>query len=78
MKLLSEAIAIILLFTSSGVPETKPRMFEIRVDSKIDNCTKRHNVIVETKNIFDAREKAQRVVQYKLTTKVISSREMKK
>ncbi len=72
MKLL-QAITIILLFTSSGASQIKPRMFEIRDDSKIDNCSKRHTVIVEAKNIYDAREKAQRVVQYKLQTNVISS-----
>lgn len=78
MKLLLQAIAIFFLFTSSRISQTKPPMFEIRVTFEIGNYAKLHKVIVDAKNIIDAREKAQRVVQYKLSTRVISSREIKR
>ena len=76
MKTSIQLLIIFFLFSSFILPQTKPRMFEVRVESKIENCTKRHTVMVEAKNIYDAREK--RVVQYKLSTRVISSREVKR
>lgn len=77
MKKTVRLTAMVFLFSSFTSIQPKPRMFEVRVESKIENCSKRHNVIVEAKNIYDAREKAERVVRYKLSTKVITSREIK-
>ena len=71
-------IAIVFLFSSFSTAQTKPRMYEVRVESRIENCAKRHLIMVEGKNINDARQKAERIVQYKMTTKVISSREIKR
>ncbi|WP_140936854.1 hypothetical protein [Sphingobacterium lumbrici] len=67
-----------LVLTSSSPTQSRPRMFEVRVESKIDGCVRRHEVTVEAKNIDDARIKAQRVVQSKLTTRVTNTREIKR
>lgn len=53
----------ILLFSSSRPNDA--RIFEVQVESRIEGCVRRHKVMVEAKNISDAREKAQRIVQYK-------------
>lgn len=77
MKLLFNTITLAsLLFTASSPDQTRPRMFEVRVESKIDGCVRRHEVTVEAKNIYDARDKAQRVVQHKLTTRVMNAKEI--
>lgn len=76
--LLSTAIVILLFLCSSSSEQIRPRLFEVRVESKIDGCVRRHEVTVEAKNIDDARIKAQRVVQSKLTTRVTNTREIKR
>ena len=71
-------ILISLLLSGSTPISSSSRMFEVRVESKIEGCVRRHTVMVEAKNIYDAREKAQRIVQHKLTTRVTNTKEIKR
>lgn len=76
--LLSMGACVLLFLCTASLEQTRERIFEMRVESRIDGCVRRHDVRVEAKNIHDARVKAQRVVQTKLTTRVTNSREIKR
>lgn len=78
MKLILYLFSLSLLLSSSAPSESRARVFDVRVESKIEGCVRRHTVMVEAKNIYDAREKAQRIVQHKLTTRVTNSKEIKR
>ena len=77
MKNFTFFCATVLLLTSFIAFQSRTRMFEVRVEAKINSCISRHDVIVEARNIQDAREKAQRVVQTRLATKAIRVKEIK-
>ena len=63
--------AIILLFTGSTPSKPGVRMFEVRVEAKINSCLSHHDVTVEARSMQEAREKARRVVQTKLITRAM-------
>lgn len=76
-KLIPLAIAA-FLFSSAAPTQSRARMFEVRVEARINNCISRHDVVVEARHQADAREKARRVVQAKLTTKATRVKEIKR
>lgn len=67
-----------LLFTGSTPPaQSGGKMYEVRVEARINNCLTKHDVIVEAKNLHEAKEKARRVVQAKLTTKAPRAKQIR-
>ncbi len=78
MKISPLLIFVSLLLSGFGLEQVRPRMFQVRVESKIDGCVRRHDVMVEARNMYDARDKARRIVQHKLTTRVTNSKEIKR
>ena len=69
---------ICLLFTSSSTSvQPRTRMFEVRVEARISSSRTMHDVVGEARNLADARAKAQRVVQARLTTKATRVKEIK-
>lgn len=78
MKSLIISFLLILLFIGSTPPaQSRGRMYEVWVEARINNCLTRHDVIVEARTLHEAREKARRVVQAKLTTKAVKAKEVK-
>jgi len=68
----------VLLLTGFIAVQSRARMFEVRIEAKINSCISRHNVVVEARNMQDAREKARRVVHTRLVTKAVRVNEIKR
>jgi|GEM_PF-4282840 len=71
MKITLGFFFIMLLSTGSTPFQPRGRMFEVRVEAKINSCLSHHDVTVEARNMQEAREKARRVVQTKLITRAM-------